>query len=265
VSGRAQREAGTSVLASIGLALLLVVLLFAALNIGYMHYAVAKTIRERPELSLQPVPLPPAPPLDATATQVNCYGVRFSVPWGKPEKDDCEFVDAERLSMAYGFLRWTDGHEFRTKGGETLIDWSSRAQNDDDPSERSWTERCFGDMTATRYDAMSKMLHFVPRRPGLFDLRQLLCQQVLIGWKDAALGPAPTAIYSFQAEHGRGFQIGDPAHSREIRVHFYDKEYDHHHCLVFLAKPDAPAFTQSELDFILNSLRYIEEKPRPSR
>jgi len=257
---RACNQAGASVLANIGFALIGFVLLLAALSIGYMHYQLSKTIRERPELSLQPVPLPPAPPLDASGAPLNCAQViEFAAPWGKPEDDNCAWSKGD----TYLFIRWPDGREIRFGRPETVIDLFAREELRF-PDDTSWIDECFGGQTDTRYEAMARILNRVPQRPSFVAVPQLFCELLVIQWKESVLGPEPTAIYSFENTAGRGFQVGDPAHSREVRVHFYDKENDHHHCLVFIAQPNAPAITQSELDFILRSLRYVEEKRPPT-
>jgi hypothetical protein len=239
--------------------LILVVLVIAAvfiLPLGFAYYFTNKMITENPQLSSLPEPLPAAPPLKAKPTTLTCCGLEFDVPWGSPKERSAD----DYVSEYFVSFDFPGGQNIRFTRPEKQVDILYSPANAD-PQQKDAMQNAYGFSVESRYDAVRTALHHQPRRLRLMDgFRGMFKEMMLTSAKMAHLGSDSTAIFSFEGPNGRGFQINHPERSREVKVHLFDSS-DRHTELAIRRSSDSAALQQSEIDFIVRSIRPAPQPP----
>jgi len=249
------RQRGGTALTVLVIFVVLVIAAVFVLPIGFAYYFTNKMIAENPQLSEVPQPLPPGPPLKAKPTTLSCCGIEFDVPWGPPQ----ERPQDPHLSEYFVHFEFPGGQSIRLTRPEKQIDvlYPPGAA---DPQQKEAMKNAYGFSIESRYDAVHTALHHMPKRPRLLDgLQAMMAQMMLTSAKMSHLGSDSVGIFSFEGTNGRGFQIGDPARSREVKVHLFDS--DDRHAKISVRRSDSTILQQSEIDFIIRSIRPAPAEP----
>lgn len=250
-----RQRGGTALTVLLILVVLAIVAIFV-LPIGFAYYFTNKMIAENPQLANVPEPLPPAPPLKAKPTTLACCGVQFDVPWGPPQERPPDAY----LSEFFVYFDFPDGRQISLTRPEKHVDMLYTPATAD-PQQREAMKNAYGFSVESRYDAVHTALQHVPKRLRLMDgWRGMMREVILTSAKMAHMGSGSARIFSFEGPNGRGFQIGDPARSPEVKVHLFDSN-DHHTQLSIRRYSDSATLQQSEIDYIVRSIRPAPVEP----
>jgi hypothetical protein len=177
--------------------------------------------RERPGLSLTPVPLDMQDVSPATAFIAHNFGYHFTFS-RKPTKS----------------LHWGLMNLYAFPGAFTIASFN--------PEE---------DVETFSFDEIARAMDMTPARLSpLVITRGAPEQAQLLNLKDIELMSVGSisAIYSIRLGHSHGFQFGDPARDKIIALHIFDADSEHFHILI--TAKNSGAVTQGEVDQIIVSV-----------
>lgn len=177
--------------------------------------------REKPGLSLTPVPLSMQDVSPATAFIADDFGYSFTFSRRPTKSLHRSFMDV------YGF-----------PSSITIASFNPRE-----------------DVDAFGYDQIARAMDMTPEHLSpLIITRGALEQARLLNTKDLELMPVGSisAIYSIRSGYTRGFQFGDPARDKIIALHIFDADSEHFH--IVITGKNSGVVTQTEIDQIIVSL-----------
>lgn len=133
--------------------------------------------------------------------------------------------------------------------------------NSDIGTTTGWDEACKAWREKPKYEFLESVLMSTPDQYSILQSsKEMVRLFVLLSLKGSLLhGPAGSgmAVYSFSTEHIRGFQLGDPAKARLVRVIGFDRN-DKEFEFVVEAEGDFPPLSQAELNQILQTTRLAD-------
>jgi hypothetical protein len=252
-SARTNQRGGIALAVLLILVALIIIAVFV-LPYASSYYWLSEMIRESPQLSTVPVPLPPTPVLKAKPTTLTCCGVRFDLPWDPPGPYTMELESGDAVNFIYPGRRVVS---FRQPGHVKEPVFMEEAM---DSSQEQAMQRVLGFEPSTRFEAMEKSLQYVPLPPSLFGSRENFWRETLLATsKRAFLPPDSTGIFAFAHPNGRGFQINDPARSDLVTVHLFNSEDRHIEFSIWHSAESS--VQQSEIDYIVRSIRPAPAEP----
>jgi len=223
------------------------------------YYFLSKQVRENPQLSLTPQDLPPAPELRAKPTTIRLYGREMDVPWGEPLSQN---------EMTYSTsLKFSDSHYLFVDNPENDVHLIDTINQMPDPQQRDLMRRMSGlENVKTRYDAFRLRMETKPEMPSLFSgFEKQAMMMISVNEKVRIVRQGTTALFRFAIGGMRGFQVGTPGARSDIEVFAFDADDQRYHIKFAELADGPPAVTQSEINFIVRSLRRAPaEKPAPA-
>jgi hypothetical protein len=183
------------------------------------------------------------------------------VPWGKAENSkDYEYF------QTFDFADGT-GMDFYNPAKLTAgyFDIMMRTS---DPQQKEALRKIYGlgDINS-RFEAFREVLRMTPPTetlsPFMPQERLMFAMLMTTQKKLAVLSPA-AGIFEFEWGDLRGFQIGLPGKDTKIDLHVFDKDDDHLQFDISRHREGAPAFTQSEINVLVKSIRRAPPPKEPA-
>lgn len=195
-----------------------------------------------PEVSLMPQPIADLTPSKAAGTVLTFYGNTFQVPW--------------REIIGRRIVRETAVMTFAPRIG--IMIWSPTSQEGSLIAGRPY----YSASAHTSYAEESTVLDMTPSQIRFFDPPQVSAARVsLLLRKAMTLSGGPglrTGFYRFQTAEIRGFQIGDPAQSSQVRLDMFDRAGNSLGEILFVFGKNASARgSQADLNRIIQSFRPV--------
>lgn len=207
-------------------------------------YRAREEKKTHPSLSLIPRPLPGGGETNEKQTTLTEFGYQIDVPWPT--------VGTRRLETTTAYL---------FAGGRGLTWWNPEKLKSTLQLMRNaveQTNRPFHDFLGARteYDLLRSEFNTTPDQLSPFlSKSEAYRRGMLLDLKGVELLRGPAAIYSFQSNELRGFQLGDPAKDRRIEIRAFDTN-DREVWLMLGADPHSNVtLDQSEISGLERSLR----------
>jgi hypothetical protein len=214
----------------------------------FLVWRVKKEAAENPRLAMVPVPLSDTSISTAQGITLTEFGYQFDAPWKMKEPKQGNTIAI-----------------FESESGQEVIMFS-------DPAKKEGAVKIMKDSMGTRfgelasvygaktiqsdYDFDQALVNTTPSElsyvlPG----RRVVRAAVLLMLKPTEMIDAETGFYSFETQHLRGFQNGDPGKTKTVIVKAFDAE-DHQFEFVFgnRSYPNGGP-TQADINLVLQTLR----------
>jgi hypothetical protein len=216
----------------------------------YLVWLVKNEAAHNPSLAVVPVPLSDTSISAVQGTTLTAFGYQFDVPWkmkelkhagaiaifaSEPEQEAIMFWDPAKTAGLVKIMKDSPGtpvKEMAVVYGENTI--------------------------RSNYDFHHALVNSTPSELSYFlPGRTVVRAAVLLMLKPMEMIDAETGIYSFNTEHLRGFQNGDPAKAKNVMIKAYDSE-DREFQFVFGSKVyPSTGLTQADINLALQSLRPV--------
>lgn len=214
----------------------------------FLVWRVNKEAVENPRLSMVPVPLSDNSISIARGATLTKFGYQFDVPWkmkeARPAKTIAIFVsDSGQEAVMFwnpaeqkGFVKLMEDSPGVPLGAFASVYGAKTVQSD-------------YDFDQAVVNATPSQLSYV--LPG----RRVVRAAVFLMLKPTEMIDAKTGFYSFETQHLRGFQNGNPAKATNVLVKAFDAE-NHQFEFVFGNRSN-PKFglTQADINLVLQTLR----------
>jgi len=219
--------------------------------IWYVKSEVAKN----PKLVLVPVPLSDTSLPPDQGTTLTAFGYQFEVPWKMNEvKRKATIIESFQSESGQEILSLWD--PFSKKGGAKIMR--------ETPGGTSPAMAMVYGPTAIQsdYDFEQAIAFATPAQLSFFMPRvKEVRAGVFLLLKPLVTTDAETGFYSFQTEHLRGFQNGDPAKAKNVIVKAFDVE-DRIFEFIFSNKSAGTgSITQADINMVMQTLRPAPASP----
>jgi hypothetical protein len=201
--------------------------------------------KTHPVVSLVPRPLPDTSTTREKGATLTEFGYQLDVPWAS--------VEGHRTGpmMAIYLFSGGRGLSFWNPAGIT-----STVQMMKEAVER--THRRFTDFLGaqTEYDLLGSELKITPEQMSPFmQKNEAFRRGMLLDLKRVELLRSPSAMYSFEMNGLRGFQLGDPAKDRIIEIRSFDAADREFRFLFAVESGSNVKLDQTEINEVTGSVR----------
>jgi hypothetical protein len=219
-------------------------------NATFLVWRVKKEVAENPSLAMVPVPLSGTSISTAQGTTLTKFGYQFDVPWkmNEPKQGNTIAIFASESGQE-AIMFWDPA---RKQGFVKMMKDSSGT------AAKEMTSVYGAQTVQSDYDFDRALVNTTPSElsyvlPG----RKVVRAAVLLMLKPIEMIDAETGFYSFETEHLRGFQNGDPAKAKNVIVKAFDAE-DHQFEFVFGNRTyPKGSLTQGDINMVLQTLRPV--------
>jgi hypothetical protein len=214
--------------------------------------------RSFPEVSQLPQPLSDTSVAQAKGISVSAFGWEFEAPWQRVSNTrKLKLIETTSFEGGQG-VGFVNPRESFSAVGLVL---QSKSKEKEMQSE---FEAEFGaDATTSGYDFENTVLNTRVKDVSLFmSYKRAQRNWRLLFLKSMDLSDAKSGFFSFSFGNLHGFQMGDPAKTRDVAIHGFDPQG--HRVELFIGiNGQTNRLQQSEINRILKTLHYVSTPRQP--
>ena len=179
-------------------------------------------------------------------TLFTAFGYTFLPPWVG--------VDSRIQTRSLSGLLFQAGQVFQVRNPALVIDWLSELTRPGNTYVLDKLKAVFGNSCCeTNYAIVERILSASPEQSHfLQSAKQSMALGILLTYKSAYVSEDTIEIFSFRSRRVQGFQLGNPARSKSVRLVVFPKDGTE---LWMDISSSSAGLRQEEIDRIIASLR----------
>lgn len=230
-----------------GLVIVAVVLGWFLITPAMNWYGAIQVGHSNPRLSIVPQPLAETTRSQSSGEKIAKFGYEFEVPWHKAE------ANIER--------EWVAVYGFSNGAHVAFMDWA-RVRHSNEQHEKL-EKAVLAQIASTlgahsQYELLSSELEITPNDvSSLFWTKKSRREALLLNFKNILfLGQDISAVYFIDLNGTPGFQIGNPAKDRSVRLRWFDPS--EHDMRLSFAVPGNTHLSQQDINCVIQSIHRIQ-------